>query len=98
MPTKRQRGRFAEVRGTGRAVENEKKCPHIVELAISKIGLDVGLARRIMDFHKSRHIEPRHGRIIHGASRIYYRWCFSDLQTARAFIEQFGRALCEPSR
>ena len=51
------------VRGFGRAMANEKKYPHIVKLAVSKIGLDPGLARRIMNFHNSRHIRPRHGSI-----------------------------------
>ena len=40
---------------------NEKRYPHIVELAVGKRGLDVGLNRRIMEFHNSRHIKPRHG-------------------------------------
>jgi hypothetical protein len=30
--------------------------------------------------------------------KTYYRWCFSDLPTARAFIEQFGGSLYEPNR
>ena len=34
----------------------ERKYPHIVELAVGKHGLDVGLGRRIMHFHTSRHI------------------------------------------
>ena len=42
---------------------NERKYPHIVELAVGEDGLDVGLGRRIMAFHNSRHIKPRHGHI-----------------------------------
>ena len=73
------------VRGFGRAMANEKKYPHIVELAVSKIGLDPGLARRIMNFHNSQHIRPRHGSInFSDSEKMYYRWCFSDLQTAHA--------------
>jgi hypothetical protein len=30
-------------------------------------------------------------------SEIYFRWCFSDLATARAFMEQFGGEVL-PSR
>ena len=87
------------VRGFGRAMANEKKYPHIVKLAVSKIGLDPGLARRIMNFHDSRHIRPRHGSInFSDSEKMYYRWCFSDLQTAHAFIEQFGGSLYEPIR
>jgi hypothetical protein len=43
-----------------------------------------------MNFHNSRHIKPRHGNIILKEGETYYRWCFSDLTTARAFMEQFG--------
>jgi hypothetical protein len=43
---------------------NERKYPNIVELAVGKDGLDVGLGRRIMAFHNSRHIKPRYGHII----------------------------------
>ena len=69
---------------------NERKYPHIVELAVGKDGLDVGLSRQIMHFHNSRHINPRHGHIVLRKGQTYYRWCFSDLPTAQAFIEQFG--------
>ncbi len=79
-------------------VTNERKYPHIVELPVGEKGLDVGLGRRIIDFHKSRHIKPRHGRIILRERETYYRWCFSDLAMARAFIEQFGGSLYEPNR
>ena len=41
----------------------ERKYPHIVELAIGRRGLDVGLGRQIMHFHSSRRIKPRHGHI-----------------------------------
>jgi hypothetical protein len=75
---------------------NERKYPHIVELAVGKHGLDIGLGRRIMHFHNSRHIKPRHGYIVLNEGRTYYRWCFSDLTTAHAFMEQFGGSLREP--
>ena len=42
----------------------ERKYPHIVELAVGKLGLDVELGRRIMHFHNSRHFKPRHGHIL----------------------------------
>jgi hypothetical protein len=41
--------------------------------------------RRIMAFHNSRHIKLRYGRIILREGKTYYRWCFSDPPTARAF-------------
>jgi hypothetical protein len=73
-----------------KAAANESKYPNIVELAVGGDGLDVTLGRRIINFHKSRHIQPHHGRTIIRQRQIYYRWCFSDLAMARAFIDQFG--------
>jgi len=49
---------------SGKALTNESNYPNVVELAVSSDGLSVKLSRWIMEFHKSRHIEPRHGRII----------------------------------
>jgi hypothetical protein len=76
---------------------NERKYPHIVELAAGKDSLDVALGRRIMAFHNSRHIRPRHGHIILREGKTYYRWCFSDLATAREFMEQFGGGAPRPN-
>ena len=73
-----------------KAVVNESKYPNIVQLGVPADGLDVTLTRRIINFHKSRHIQPRHGRTIITQQQIFYRWCFSDLATARDFIDQFG--------
>jgi hypothetical protein len=72
---------------TGKAAENERKYPY------NGKGLDIGLNRRIMTFHNARHIQPRHGRSAiskGGEGEAYYRWCFSDLEIARSFVEQFG--------
>jgi len=44
----------------GKALTNESIYPNIVELAVTAGGLEVELARRIIEFHKLRHIEPRH--------------------------------------
>jgi hypothetical protein len=86
---------------SGRAVENERKYPYIVAIAIAGKGLDVGLSRRIMDFHNARHIQPRHGRGSiprRGEGKVFYhRWCFSDLETAQSFIEQFGGKILQAS-
>jgi hypothetical protein len=82
---------------TGSALTNERKFPNIVELAVVGDGLDVSLSRRIMELHKSRHIQPRHGRTIFRQGQTYYRWCFSDLATARGFLEQFGGAFYKRS-
>jgi hypothetical protein len=74
----------------------ERKYPHIVELAVGKHGLDVGLGRRIMHFHNSRHIKPRHGHVVLKEGQRYYHWCFSELTTAQAFIEQFSGEISQP--
>jgi hypothetical protein len=72
-------------------VANEIKYPYFVELAIVGDGLDVELSGRIMQFHKSRHIQLRYGRRINAKrGKTYYRWRFSDLSIARSFAEQFG--------
>ena len=75
----------------------ERRYPHIVELAVGKDGLDVGLGRRIIAFHNSRHIKPRHGHIILKEGETYYHWCFSDLAMAHAFVEQFGGTVYKPN-
>ena len=83
--------------GTGKLLINEKTYPYLVEIPVSAAGLDDALSRQIMEFHKSRHLQLRHGRTISKYGDTYYRWCFADLITALAFVEQFGGALCETS-
>ena len=68
-----------------KATANEREYPYIVEFVVAGDELDVELSRRIMDFHASRKIQVRHGRKIVREGEIYFRWCFSDLATARAF-------------
>jgi hypothetical protein len=80
---------------SGRALRNERTYPHIVKLAVATNELNVQLNRRVIDFHKLRHIETRHGQRAVGESQIYYRWCFSDLATACDFAEQFGGELLD---
>ena len=83
--------------GPSRTLKNESKYPHIVELAVDSHGLDVELSRRIIEFHKSRHIQPRHGRVMaRQGGGFYYRWCFADLPIATAFVEQFGGEFYKP--
>jgi hypothetical protein len=83
---------------SGRAVANEREYPYIVELVIADYKLDVEVSRRMMEFHRSRKIQARHGRIIVREGRIYFRWCFSDSATASAFKEQFGGKVPLPAR
>jgi hypothetical protein len=81
---------------TGKATTNESDYPYIVEIAVADDKLDVEVGRRMMDFHKSRKIQARHGRRIFREDQVYFRWCFSDLAAARAFLEQFGGELLGP--
>ena len=76
----------------GKPLINESRYPFIVELAVPVTGLKIELNRQIVGFHKSRRIQPRHGRRTVRDNQTYSRWCFSDLPTARAFVEQFGGA------
>ena len=74
-----------------KATTNEFSHPYVVELAVVGDALDVELGQRIMQFHESRDIQPRHGRRINRRrGKFHYRWCFSDLLIAHAFAKQFG--------
>jgi hypothetical protein len=75
---------------------NENKHPYVVELAVVTDGMDVELSRQIVRFHKSRHIQPLHGRTIVRQGGSFYRWCFSDLLIARDFVEEFGAKFSKP--
>ena len=81
-----------------KATANESKYPYIVELVVDGDKLDVEFSRRTMDFHRSRKIQARHGRRIVREGRICFRWCFSELVTAQAFMEQFGAEVPGPVR
>jgi hypothetical protein len=72
-------------------VENEINHQYVVELGVVSDGLDrIGPPDNAMQFHKSRNIQPRYGRIIPAMrGKVYYRWCFSDSLIARVFAEQF---------
>jgi hypothetical protein len=80
---------------TEKALANEKKYPNIVEVQVNSDPLDVELSRQIMLFHKSRGIEPRHGRRITKSNKIHYRWCFENLTSAQEFTKQFGGVVVE---
>jgi hypothetical protein len=69
-----------------------QKYPFIVEVPVAANGLDVELNGQIIGFHKSRRIPLLFGRTIWRNDQRYYRWCFSDLVTARVFVKQFGGA------
>jgi hypothetical protein len=75
---------------SGKAVATEREYPYILELLAADDKLDLDLSRRIMAFHGSRKVQVRHGRRIVREDQIYFRWCFSDPDAARAFKEQSG--------
>src|SRR5262249_5779999 len=72
---------------------NERTYPYFVDIPVAAVGLDVALSHQIMKFHKSRQLQLRHGRTNSRGGENYYRWCFADLTTALAFVEQFGGVL-----
>jgi hypothetical protein len=71
----------------GKAVANERSHPFIIEVPVAANGLDRALSREIVAFHKSQYVKPRFGRTIFRDGQSYFRWCFSDLDIARAFLE-----------
>lgn len=84
--------------GRGSRGTTQIKHPYVVEVSVVREGLDVELSREIMQFHKSRHIQPQYGRrTTTRRGQLHYRWCFSDLLIARAFVEQFGGEFCKRS-
>jgi len=76
----------------GRAVNNERLHPFIIEVPVAADGLARALSREIVAFHKSQRVKPVFGRTIFRDGQSYFRWCFSDLDIARAFLEKFGGA------
>ena len=76
----------------GKPFINERLHPFIIEVPVAANGLDRALNREIVAFHKSQCVKPRFGRTTLRDGRNYYRWCFSDLDIARAFLEKFGGA------
>ena len=78
--------------GEQTATENEKKFPHIVELAVPAGGFGAGLIA-IFDFHDAHGVDVARGRFIRHDDRDFTRWCFPDENTAREFIALFGGAV-----
>jgi hypothetical protein len=71
----------------GKAVANESKYAFIIEVPVAANGLDVELNRS----------DCRFSQAIWRNEQRYYRWCFSDLEMAREFVEQFGGAFYKTS-
>ena len=83
--------------GVSKVATNERTYPYLVQIPVGVAGLDIALNRQIVEFHKSRRIQLRHGRTIWKGGEIYSRWCFPDSTTARAFVEQFGGTFNKPA-
>jgi|SRR6516165_11144275 hypothetical protein len=86
---------------SSKATTNEIKHPYVIELVVisdepDTDALDVELSKRIMQFHKSRQIQPQYGRRNTARGKLYYRWCFSDFLIAHGFAEEFGGEFCKP--
>src|SRR5262249_61386714 len=52
---------------------NERTHPYFVDIPVAALGLDVALSRQIMNFHKSRQLQLRHGRTNSRGGEHYYR-------------------------
>jgi hypothetical protein len=61
---------------SGKAVTNEREYPYIVELVFDNDILDVELSRRMLDFHRSRKIQARHGRRIVREGQFFFDGVF----------------------
>jgi len=93
MKSASARSQIVKLSPNYKAVTNEVNHPYVVEVAVVGDGLDIDLCRRIMQFHKSRHVELRYGRrVTRRKGKTRYGWCFSDLLIARAFAEHVGGA------
>src|SRR6516225_4669016 len=88
----RRPGRVKQFLRFCKSVLSQAKYPYIVEVPVAANGLNAELNSQIVGFHKLHHTTLRVGRTALRDGQIYYRWCFFDLATARAFAEQFGGA------
>jgi hypothetical protein len=82
------------MRGFGKT-KNEKKYPHIVELAVASDGLNVKLNQQIVQFHRSRHCHDTDVQwlcdldsFIAGASTIYWSHMPSSSSSAESSAKQ----------
>jgi hypothetical protein len=82
--------------GSNAARLNERKYPHIVELALPDRGF-IAIIEAIERFHRLRAIEARRGRSTSQRGAYYGRWCFNNFKTAKAFCAEFGGEIVRSS-
>jgi hypothetical protein len=75
--------------GSNTARMNERKYPHVVELALPDRGF-VSIIDAIERFHHLRAIEIRRGHSTAQKGGYCGRWCFNNSKTAKAFCAEFG--------
>lgn len=68
---------------------NEAVFPYIVEIAVPLGGLGKRLDA-MFAFHGQRGIASRRGRSQRLLEQDFIRWCFADVETANAFMAEFG--------
>jgi hypothetical protein len=67
----------------------ERDFPHIVEMAVPLGGFGKRLDT-MHEWHRSRSIQPHHGRGRHEDDRDLVRWCFADAHFSTSFAAEFG--------
>jgi hypothetical protein len=75
--------------GSNVARLNERKYPHIVEVALPDRGF-LSIIEAIERFHRLRAIEARRGRSTAHHGAYWGRWCFNNSRTAEAFCAEFS--------
>ncbi len=78
--------------GDGTAEQNERGCPHIVEVAVPPSWLGASLVL-IFAFHHECGIEIRRGRSTRRGSQDFVRWRFLERTDAQAFAKLIGGKL-----
>jgi hypothetical protein len=82
--------------GSNTARINERKYPHIVELALPDRGF-VSIIEAIERFHRLRAIQIRRGQSTWQNGGYCGRWCFNNSRTAKAFCAEFGGEIVRSS-
>jgi hypothetical protein len=74
------------------AAQNERACPHIVEVPVPPNGLGAALVS-MHAFHRERGLDLRRGRNQRREHQDFVRWCFRQRIDAEAFAKAFGGKL-----
>ena len=87
---------MARYKGRIGTKETERRYPHIVELMVPLKGFGLKL-NEMHAWHSTRGIQTQRGSGRYHDGRHYVRWCFADLEEAKAFQTEFGGELIRPS-